>query len=294
MYLPDLSIIGYATALNGHITGVAITNPGTAYTSTNPPRIRFDSPLSYTNIPLIYANDSVQGIGTKASLDIFVSRDTTIGEFKFNNNGYAYGQGEILTVAIGGSTGIPTDTSKVFDEFQVTVSETHSDEFSAWSLGQLQQLDSLDDRFDGVRRVFPISFQGERLSIRARPGSNIAYTFKGGSLLIFSEPIPKEYTSRIIFYRGTRDVDVVEVDIVEPIEVGDTVQLQSDSPGLTEDHRSVEDILTSDIILTNPYSGIGRVDDESFERPIMACKQEDDVFINGEPIGKDRNLYEPL
>ena len=308
----DLSIIGYATALNGHITGVAITNPGTAYTSTNPPRIRFDSPLSYTNIPLIYANDSVQGIGTKASLDIFVSRDTTIGEFKFNNNGYAYGQGEILTVAIGGSTGIPTDTSKVFDEFQVTVSETHSDEFSAWSLGQLQQLDSLDDRFDGVRRVFPISFQGERLSIRARPGSNIdvsatvlvfindilqvpnqSYTFKGGSLLIFSEPIPKEYTSRIIFYRGTRDVDVVEVDIVEPIEVGDTVQLQSDSPGLTEDHRSVEDILTSDIILTNPYSGIGRVDDESFERPIMACKQEDDVFINGEPIGKDRNLYEP-
>lgn len=308
----DLSIIGYATALNGHITGVAITNPGTAYTSTNPPRIRFDFPLSYANIPLIYSNDSVQGIGTKASLDIFVSRDTTIGEFKFNNNGYAYGQGEILTVAIGGSTGIPTDTSKVFDEFQVSVDETYSDEFNAWSLGQLQQLDNLDDRFDNVRRVFPISFKGERISIRARPGSNIevsatilvfindilqipnqAYTFKGGSLIIFSEPIPKDYTSRIIFYRGTRDIDVVEVDIVEPIEVGDTVQLQSDSPGLTEDHRSVEDILTSDIILTNPYSGIGRVDDESFERPIAACKQEDDVFINGEPIGKDRNLYEP-
>lgn len=308
----NLSIIGYATAFNGHITGVAITNPGTGYTSTNPPRIRIDSPLSYTNIPLIYSDESVQGIGTKASLDIFVSRDTTIGEFKFNNNGYAYGQGEILTVAIGGSTGIPTDTSKAFDEFQITVNETHSDEFSAWSLGQLQQLDNLDERFDGVRRVFPISFQGQRLSIRARPGSNIdvsatilvfindilqipnqAYTFKGGSLLIFSEPIPKEYTSRIIFYRGTRDVDVVEVDVVEPIEIGDTVQLQDDTPGLTESHRTVEDILTSDIILTNPYSGIGRVDDESFERPTMVCKQEDDVFINGESVGKDRRLYEP-
>ena len=240
----DVSIIGYATALNGHITGVAITNPGTAYTSTNPPLIRFDSPLSYTDIPLIYSSDSPQeGIGRTASIDMFVSRDTSVGEFKFNNNGYAYGQGEILTVAIGGSTGIPTDTSKTFDEFQITINETHSDEFNSWSVGQLQQLDSLDDQFDGIRRVFPISFQGDRLSIRARPGSQIdvsatlmifindvlqipnqAYTFKGGSLIIFAEPIPEEYTSRIIFYRGTRDVDVEEVDIVEPIEVGDKVK----------------------------------------------------------------------
>ena len=309
----DVSIIGYATALNGHITGVAITNPGTAYTSTNPPLIRFDSPLSYTDIPLIYSSDSPQqGIGRTASIDIFVSRDTTVGEFKFNNNGYAYGQGEILTVAIGGTTGIPTDTSKTFDEFQITVNETHSDEFNSWSLGQLQQLDSLDDQFDGFRRVFPISFQGDRLSIRARPGSQIdvsatllifindilqipnqAYTFKGGSLIIFAEPIPENYTSRILFYRGTRDVDVEEVDIVEPIEVGDKVKIMSDVVFQTENKRSVEDILSSDILLTNPYSGIGRLNDETIERPLMACKQTEDVFINGDPVGKDRRLYEP-
>ena len=309
----DVSIIGYATALDGHITGVAITNPGTAYTSTNPPLIRFDSPLSYTDIPLIYSSDSPQqGIGRTASIDMFISRDTTVGEFKFNNNGYAYGQGEILTVAIGGTTGIPTDTSKTFDEFQITVNETHSDEFNSWSLGQLQQLDSLDEQFDGFRRVFPISFQGDRLSIRARPGSQIdvsatllifindvlqipnqAYTFKGGSLLIFAEPIPKDYTSRIIFYRGTRDVDVEEVDIVEPIEVGDKVKIMSDVVFQTEDKRTVEDILSSDILLTNPYSGIGRLNDETIERPLMACKQTEDVFINGDPVGKDRRLYEP-
>ena len=304
--------VGYATALNGHITGVAITNPGTAYTTTSLPEIRIDAPLSYTNIPLIYSDDSVQGIGTKASLDIFVSRDSTIGEFKFNNNGYAYGQGEILTVAIGGSTGIPTDTSKTFDEFQVTINKTHTDEFDAWTFGQLQQLDSLDARFDGKRRVFPISFQGERLSIRARPGSNInvaatllifindvlqipnqAYTVKGGSLIIFAEPIPKDYTSRIIFYRGTRNVDVEEIDIVEPIEVGDTVKLMSDTPAQTENKRTVEDILASDILLTNPYTGIGRLNDETIERPVIACKQTVDLFINGSYIGKDRNLYEP-
>lgn len=309
----NVSIIGYATAFDGHITGVAITNPGTAYTSTNPPRIRFDAPLNYTNIPLIYSNNSVQGIGTKASLDIFVSRDTTIGDFKFNNNGYAYGQGEILTVAIGGSTGIPTDTSKVFDEFQVTINETHTDEFKSWSIGQLQQLDNFDDRFDGVRRVFPISYQGERISIRARPGSNIdvaasifvfindilqipneSYTFKGGSLVIFSEPIPKEYTSRVIFYRGTRDVDVEEVDVIAPIEEGDIVKLMSDIPNQTEEFRTVEDILSSDIITTNPYTGFGRLNDETIERPVMACKQVYDKFINGEIIGKDRKLYEPL
>jgi len=309
----DISIIGYATALNGHITGVAITNAGTAYTSTNPPLIRFDSPLSYTNIPLLYSSDSpTEGIGRTASIDMFVSRDTSIGEFKFNNNGYAYGQGEILTVAIGGTTGIPTDTSKTFDEFQITVNRTHSDEFNSWSLGQLQQLDSLDDQFDGFRRVFPISFQGDRLSIRARPGSQIdvsatlmifindvlqvpnqAYTFKGGSLLIFAEPIPEEYTSRIIFYRGTRDVDVEEVDIVEPIEVGDKVKIMSDVAFQTENKRTVEDILASDIILTNPYSGIGRLNDETIERPLMACKQTEDIFINGEYVGKNRRLYEP-
>ncbi len=309
----DVSVIGYATALNGNITGVAITNPGTAYTSTNPPLIRFDSPLNYTNIPLIYSSASPNlGIGRTASLDIFVSRNSSIGEFKFNNNGYAYGQGEVLTVAIGGSTGIPTDTSKTFEEFQVTVNETHSDEFNSWSLGQLQQLDSLDDQFDGIRRVFPISFQGDRLSIRARTGSNIdvtatllifindvlqipnqAYRFKGGSLIIFAEPIPKEYTSRIIFYRGTRDIDVEEVDIVEPIEVGDKVKIMSDAPFQTENKRTVEDILSSDILLTNPYSGIGRLNDETIERPIMACKQTEDLFINGEYVGKNRRLYEP-
>ena len=308
----NVSVIGYATALNGHITGVAITNPGTAYTSTNPPLIRFDSPLNYTNIPLIYSSSSVQAIGRSASIDMFVSRDSTVGEFKFNNSGYAYGQGEILTVSIGGTTGIPTDTSKTFDEFQITVNQTHSDEFNAWSIGQLQQLDSFDDQFDGIRRVFPISFQGERLSIRARTGSNIdvtatilifindilqipnqSYIFKGGSLIIFAEPIPKDYTSRIIFYRGTRDIDVEEVDIVEPIEVGDTVRFIDDIPSRTENKRSVEDILSSDIILTNPYSGIGRLNDETIERPIRACKQTDDVFINGESVGKDRNLYEP-
>jgi len=308
-----ISIIGYATALNGHITGVAITNPGTAYTSTNPPRVRFDSPLSYTNIPLIYSNDSVQGIGTKASVDIFVSRDTTIGEFKFNNNGYGYGQGEVLTVSIGGTTGIPTDTSKSFDEFQITINQTHSDEFSSWTLGQLQQLDSIENRFDGIRKVFPISYQGERISIKARPGSSIdvsatifvfindilqipnsSYTFKGGSLLVFNEAIPKDYTSRIIFYRGTRDVDVVEVDVIEPIEEGDTVKLMSDTPNQTEELRTVEDILSSDIITTNPYNGIGRLNDETIERPIMACKQVYDKFINGEYVGKDRKSYEPF
>ena len=122
---------------------------------------------------------------------------------------------------------------------------------------------------------------------------NQAYTFKGGSLIIFAEPIPKDYTSRIIFYRGTRDVDVEEVDIVEPIEVGDKVRIMSDVAFQTENKRTVEDILSSDILLTNPYSGIGRLNDETVERPLMACKQTEDIFINGEYVGKDRRLYEP-
>ena len=308
----SVSIIGYATALNGNITGVAITNPGTAYTTTSLPEIVFDAPIGYTNIPLIYSDSSVQGIGTKASIDMFVSRDTSIAEFKFNNNGYAYGQGEKLTVAIGGTTGIPTDTSKTFNEFQITVERTKSDEFSTWTVGQFQQLDTFDSQFDGVKKVFSLSYQGNRLSIRSKSGSGIdvsstllifindilqvpgqSYIVRGGGLVVFDEPIPEEYTSRILFYKGTRDVDVVDVDIDEPVEPGDTIKINSDDINKRENFRTAEEILASDIVLTNPYRGPGRTNDESLERPAMLCKQTEDLFLYGVSETKDRKSLEP-
>ena len=338
------STIGYATVTDGNVTGVAITNSIQEWTGTQDlvsfdskeysfdselitvsfsgltyirptyePEIIFDAPIGYTNIPLIYSNDSVQGIGTKASIDMFVSRDTSIAEFKFNNNGYAYGQGEILTVAIGGTTGIPTDTSKTFNEFQITVERTYSDEFSAWSVGQFQQLDTFDSQFDGIRKVFSLASQGNRLSIRARAGSNIdvastllifindilqvpgqSYTVRGGGLVVFDEPIPKDYTSRILFYKGTRDIDVVDVDIIEPVEPGDKLTINSDDITKKQNRRTTEEILASDIVLTNPYRRPGRSNDESLERPVMLCKQTEDIFLYGIAETKDRKSLEPI
>ena len=47
-----------------------------------------------------------------------------------------------LTVPTGGTTGIPTDITKTFSEFRLTIQNIHSDEFNGWTFGQLQPIDS--------------------------------------------------------------------------------------------------------------------------------------------------------
>lgn len=308
-----IEIVGVASILDGGITSVNITNPGTSYTNTNPPIITFDSPLGYSNIPLIYSNESVQGVGTGAKVDLVISRDSSVFEFEIKNNGYNYREGEILTVDISEFVGIPTDPSKSFNEFQVRVNQVKNDEFSGWSIGDVQQLDPIDNLFDGIRRVFPIKFEGNRVSIVAKSGSNVdveatllifingvlqvpgtSYTFRGGSRIIFTEPPKKEYFSNILFYRGTKDVDVRFVDIIEPIEPGDTCKINSDIPEFNQNERLIEEIISSDIVLTTPYSGPGISDDDTFLRPVTICRQTEDLFINGSLVSKDRALYEPL
>lgn len=307
----SISKVGYASALNGHIYDVIITNPGTSYTNINPPNIKFDAPLSYSNIPLLYSEESSSGVGTGAEANLIVSNDSSVLSFEMDNNGYAYKPGELLTVSIGGETGIPTDTSKTYDEFQVIVDRVHYDSFNSWTLGSLQQLDPIDDRFDGRTRSFPISFKGDSISIKAKLGSNIdvesllmvfindilqvpgqSYTLKGGGILVFSEPPKEDYTSRIIFYRGTEGVDVNLVDVISPIEIGDKLQLKSDELYETEEQRTVEEILSSSIVETNPYSGPGRLNDDLKERPVTLCQQTEDLFIGDRNIGKNRVFYE--
>ena len=113
---PNIEFIGTASISGGHIVSVAITNPGTGYNTTNPPLVIFDDPLSYSDIPPEYSSAS-SGVGTNATVDIVVGQGSSVIEFSIKNNGYGYGQGEKLTVAIGGTSGIPTDTSYSFEEF---------------------------------------------------------------------------------------------------------------------------------------------------------------------------------
>jgi hypothetical protein len=310
---PEITYVGTATVVDGHVTGVAITNPGVGYTTTNPPVVIFDSPLSYSNLPLIYSSNSSIGVGTAGIIDIVVGQGSSVINFEIRNTGYSYKQGEILTVQTGGTTGIPTNSSLIFDEFQIYVDKTQTDSFSAWTIGDLQVLDPLDNLFDGETKTFPLKIDGLQTTIRARKGSNIdiratllvfindilqvpgnGYIFNGGSTITFPEPPKPGDLSKILFYKGNGDVDVISVDILETIKQGDTVQLYDDSIRLTENERLVTRINSTDIVETNLYYNPGLSQDETYLRPLIWCRQTEDKIINGVEVGKDRIWYEPL
>ena len=71
--------------------------------------------------------------------------------------------------AIGGTIGIPTTPSYSGNEFQLTIDEVISDEFSGWSLGTLQILDSIDEFIDGETREFTLKNGGSIISIVSSP-----------------------------------------------------------------------------------------------------------------------------
>jgi len=313
--------VGVATILNGNVLSpVYITNGGIGYTSgissiSNSPYALFDAPLSYSNIPLVYSSTS-SGVGTQSTIDIVVGQGSSVIDFEINNTGYGYGQGEILTIPVGGVTGIPTTSG--FKEFQVVIQKTANDNFTGWTIGELQVLDRLDGLFDGSRKVFPITIAGNLTSIRSSPGSNIdvqaallifindvlqvpgeGYVFNGGSNITFTEAPKAGDTSKIIFYRGSGSIDVIDRNIIETVKVGDGLTLGYDpysgQPAtLQEEERVVTSINSIDNVNTNPYFGPGNSSDETLFRPIVWCKQTEDRIINEKIVGKNRELYEPL
>ena len=321
--VPNITFVGYATVLNGNVVGpVVITNPGSGFTSTNPPEVIFDDPLNYSNIPLIYSTDSSpNGIGTGAIVDIVVGQGSSVINFEFKNYGYAYGQGDILTVPLGGLTGIPSSPGASFNEFKIFVDSTYRSKFSGWNVGDFLVLDNIDQFFNGRRRLFPLSINGERISFFARQNSGIdlqsnllvfvndilqtpgeGYTFTGGSVLRFSEA-PRGGVSgistrgdkcKLLIYTGTQSIDVKQVDVLPTVKIGDEVQLYNDiDETLNQDERLVIDISAADTIITNNYAGQGVVSDELFERPISWCKQTVDKIIDENEVAKDRIYYEP-
>jgi len=306
-----IEFVGIASVDNGNVVSVEITNPGMGYTTSNPPIVVFDSPLSYSNLPLVYSSQSTPGFGTGSTIDIVVGQGSSVISFELKNLGYGYKPSDILTVSIGGTTGIQTTSSAIFSEFQIIVDRVQSDQFSAWVVGDLQVIDPLDSLFDGRRTIFPILINGNRTTIKSRVGSNIdvqatllifmndvlqvpgeGYVFTGGSTIKFTEAPKEGDKSKIIFYRGTGFVDTQDVDILETIKVGDTVSLQSDEIFFDEDDRLVTEIISSDTLETNLYSGPGISQDENLLRPIIWCKQTEDLVINGQQVGKNRIIYE--
>jgi len=303
--------IGLASISNGRVNSVTIINPGTGFTHSNPPLVIFDSPLSYTNIPLEYAPTSIgRTTGVKATVDIVVGQGSSVIDFSFTNIGHGYEINNVLTVSVGGTTGIPT-TAGYFENFEITVTDTDTDEFTGWTIGDLQVIDDISDLFDGVTTRFPIKFDGIRRSIKASTGSLIdvqstllifindilqvpgqGYIFKGGSVIRFSEPPNEGDKCTILFYKGTGSIDVEEVDILETIKSGDVVTVHSDNPIQDQDDRSVKDVTSTDSVDTFIYGGPGISADPFLARPVNWCKQSNDIIVDGIEITKDRDLYE--
>ena len=272
----------------------------------------FDDPESYSNLALEYASNS-SGIGTAATIDVVVGQGSSIVSFRVDETGYGYGQGENLTVPIGGTTGIPTTSS--YREFLLEINETFSDEMTGWSLGILKMLDNFDADFDGSTQTFQLQENGDLISIRAGKGSEInvedvllifindilqvpnkGYTFTGGSVVTFTEAPKKDDKSKVIFYKGSGDSDVIQREIIETVKTGDNLTIESNSPQesyLQEDKRQVLNVNSTDTVTTNPYYGPGNSADETLQRPVVWCRQTEDKIINEKPVGKDRELYEP-
>ena len=320
-----IEFIGTAAVSNGRIVSVAITNPGSGYLIGSEPNVVFDAPLSYSNLPLIYSDSSPAGFGTEATVDIVVGQGSSVIDFEIKNFGYSYGQKQVLTVSKGGSTGIPTDTNFTPEEFQITVEKTDSDKFSAWNFGELERLDNINTEFNGVRRQFAIKRNGSPVTIRAEKGSIIdvqasliiflndilqvpgeAYSFDGGSVINFSEA-PKGAsadgafsgdTCKVLFYKGSGNIDVTFRDVLETIKDGDDLTIRGDEsivPGsIDQNVRLVTEILSSDTVKTNAYTGAGIDPNPDHARTVTWCKQTVDKVINGKIVSKSRELNEAL
>jgi hypothetical protein len=272
----------------------------------------FDDPESYSNLNLEYASNTT-GIGSAATIDVVVGQGSSIVSFRVDETGYGYGNGEFLTVPVGGTTGIPTTSS--YREFLIEINDTFSDEFTGWSLGILKMLDNFDADFDGSTTTFQLQEAGDLISIRSGKGSNInvedvllifindilqvpgkGYTFSGGSVVTFTEAPKKDDKSKVIFYKGSGASDVIDREIIETVKTGDNLTIESNYPQdwyLQEDKRQVLSVDSTDIVSTNPYYGPGNTADESLQRPVVWCRQTEDKIINEKPVGKDRELYEP-
>ncbi|NBU82357.1 MAG: hypothetical protein EBS55_11990, partial [Flavobacteriaceae bacterium] len=122
-----------------------------------------------------------------------------------------------------------------------------------------------------------------------------SYSFSGGTSFIFNTPPKPEDKIDIFFYRGTRGIDSDLENVFETIKIGDNVSLLHNSnypKTIDQDNRVIFEILTSDLVETNLYSGVG-IDDEIF-KPIDIIPQKSDKIINSTYVSKSRDSLSSL
>jgi hypothetical protein len=313
------AVITANVGLGGTLSFNVVT-PGSGYVS---PSILVSEP-SYENLPTTgvfrrgIGNTSETGKNLLVSVEVGGVATTGIGStyfqvssFRIARPGYGFQIGDIIK-----PVGLVTDRrlNSPISEFNITVLDTFSDSFTSWQFGELDYIDSIKNLQDGNRRRFPLYYNGSLLSFQKDEETGVdidlnsvlvifvngvlqepgdAYQFEGGSSFIFTEPPKSSANISIFFYRGTRNEDSSFVNIFETIKIGDTVRVNGTNYYENSDYqdpRIVEDIVQSDVIQTNLYSGPG-IDPDNL-RYFDWQKQKEDVLINGDYVYKSRDSIE--
>ena len=301
-----------------------ITNPGSGYIN---PVIEIPEP-NYENMSIVGVSRLGDGPTTETGenllVNLTVGAASTVGigstlflidSYKIVRNGYAFRRGDVFEV-------VGLVTAKDFNQpvapFQLEVTSTFNDFFSAWTFGEMDYIDSIEGYQNGVTRRFPLYYNGELLSFELDPTEPLSsaidldavllifvngvlqtpgysYTFSGGTSFIFAEAPSVNDKVDIFFYVGQNGVDVELVNVTETVKIGDELFVQK-HPLYPEtsnqlESRTVSRILSSKNIQTPIYSGPGI--DQNIFKPVNWSKQKRDTFIGGDVVYKTRKSLEP-
>ena len=288
----------------GTITGFTVNSGGTGYTQATPPLVFTDEPAPYKGLTL------TGGTGSGAEMDVVVGTGGSIISFSMSKRGIGYKEGDVLELS-----GLPFDPVGIGStNMLVTVDNKFQDKFSGWAFGQLLELDDFSIGFNGARTNFLITrteTTKEFYSIVAKEGSGVIlqnnflifmndvlqkpgvdYEFNGGTRLKFKEAPRAGSKFRMYFYTGSEN-DFLKVDVDETIKRGDRLRLQYQDPFASQEQRVIYELIASDTVETETYTGVGINTDNSFLRPVEWTKQTSDVIIDGRSISKKRNSLEP-
>ena len=298
------SAAGTFTVANGFIQNIFINTPGVGYTFTDPPQVIFDDPVPYDDKILL---SSSTGVG--ASVSVEIGFGLSITSYNLTNIGYGFTVGEELVL-----TGIPTVTSigSSFKNAIFTVEETADDTFNGWVLGKFQVLDDFSNEFDGRKKIFTLTENRIPVSIEHKTGSLISvkdvllifindvlqqpgksYVFDGGTRIEFTEAPVFGSSLQVLFYRGTDD-DVSTTTALQTIKKGDAITIEKNRKQIiptNQEARVVLGIQRRDTLRTTLYTKKGISAQTSPLRPVTWTKQQEDKFVEGNKIGKGRDLY---
>ena len=316
--------VGKSPAGTGGALEFTIVDGGTGYVN---PEIIVPQPV-YENMPIVGVSRLGVGKTTDTGENLLLNLDVgssqtkvgigstlfEISEFKISRPGHSFKIGDrfkpvdLVTSA---------ELQEPLTEFELEVVEIFNDYFSAWQFGEVDFIDSIKNLQNGIRKRFPLFFNGQLLSfekdetdvlsadidlnsvlvifvngVLQTPG--IAYQFTGGATFTFTEAPDTGDKVDIFFYIGERGIDVEIVDIQETIKPGDDlrIRLHNELDTVSQDRdRTVKEILSSDLVETDIYTGPG-INEIDF-KPVDWLRQKDDKVIQGEIINKDRESIEP-